>query len=658
MNTILKNLQRFTGAIFLVMVLFVSCTNQNTGLNLIDDFSTDSRSYYVTNTTTGEFDLPEANWRIKENKYYPAPIDREQQWTNNSATKQEAVLYRKNERLSPGQAISITVGYTDMAWKYPRFGLQIENNSFALVPGNAGYFMEIGGKEYDLKVGLKENREVVISLVRGDKNKSNIIYWSANGSGIAKRGEYEIDKLPEEARFGLVFRAGFREEQRDYYLTNFRYGKMDVKELPNDPVAELTIRSKIPPIYSNKTKIALENKDAELTAKELEGLVEWAINEPGQWSNHGNRALSGHVDLYKVYKVYDKTKDIRILNHLVEIAEMALESRNDLNEVVGHFKTLTGFKDGKWTFDYAPSWPHYMGWNEQDGERLYHGDAGEDAVGVNYMALAARAIAETPAIWDKKVEGSDKNYLETAKNFVKDAIYTVEKSIIPKFIEPETLESIYQYRRSLPGKSTLDIGGYVPFNRFWHVPVAFVSLCPAMEILKIDVERVKTYDKISQVSIQRWLKSMDHSKKEGLDIIDYPYCYPSRNKYAENPEKWNFMPEDFRGFPSEDLNHLGCDASQLYIFHFSSRYTIPVDIFKKYANALLVNAPREGQDYLAYRLDGTGRGKLKTLHATAYFFTQFQPKLKELYWDNPYQDKYDLEKEIVFLKLMSSLGNK
>lgn len=498
-----------------------------------------------------------------------------------------------------------------------------------------------------------EGENVTLTLVRGVEGNSNVIYWIVIGGGLAWRGQYNFTELPAKPRFGFVFRQGYSDNMRDMYLTDFRYGNMNVKDLPDVPVPDLTIQSKLPPVSRNNTKVILQKKKGKLTKTELDRLIDWALNEPGQWSNHANRALFNHTNLYRVFRVYKETNDIRILEHLVDIANIALESRNDRNKIIGKFKTVTGWKDGRWTYAYEPSWPHFMTWNDQDGEKIYHGDAGEEAVGIHYLSLAARAIAETPAIWNKKVKGSDLSYLELAKGFVNEAIYTVEQSVVPKFIEPETYEAIYQYRRYLPGKSTLDLGGYVPFNRFWHVPVAFVALCPAMEILEIEPEKVKIYDKISQTSIDRWVKSMEHYKKNGLDLIDYPYCYPSKKTYQEDTSKWSFMPDDFNGFPSEDLNHLGCDASQLFIFHFSERYHLPVDILEKFANALLINTFSEGQEYFSYQLNGLGDGKSKTLSAEGYFLTLFQPELKKYFWDNPNQNKELIEHELLFLRLLN-----
>lgn len=623
-------------------------------LRVIDDFSTDSKSAYVSDLKRNVFNLPDANWRIQHNRWYPSPAEVDALWTNDKSTRRAGSVYRKEERLKPGQAASVTLHYPEKAWKYTKCGLVVEGVAFTITQPSEGLYLGLKGKQYDLNRTVIDGGDITLTVCRGTGAHKNRLNWLVSDEGLSKCGQTEIESLPESARFGLTFNIGYREILKTVAFSDFRYGDLSAAELPAATKTELTIQSKLPAMRSNKTKPLLESRQGALTEKEAQKLVEWAIHEPGQWSNHANRMLSGHCNVYRIYRVYAATKDRRILDNLMDIADGALASRNDRNEVIGRYKCLTGREDGKWTGAVLPTWPHFSGWQSQDGEKLYYGDVGEDAAGVHYLAAAARAIAETPAIWDTKIAGSDLTYLEQARLYVQEAVYTVETCIMNRYVDPETLEFVYQFRRTLPGDSTLDIGGFVPFNRYWHVPVAFTALCPAMEILQIEPEKVKTYDRIAQLSIERWLTSIEYYEKDGLELLDYPYSYPSIAVFAKDPAAWSFMPKDFSGFPSEDLGHLGCDASQLYIFHYSPRYQVPESVLRKLANTLLVNAPRADDEFTAYRLNGTGRGRNKTLAKDTFFLTQFQPKLKRFFWDNPHQKKETLEWETLFVKFFES----
>ncbi|VGO18177.1 hypothetical protein [Pontiella sulfatireligans] len=638
-----------TGVMIALMLGSLTC-RAGISLPVIDQFSEDSKNAYVTDLKSNTFNLPNNNWRIKGSRWYPSPEAVEKFWTNDKSTKRAGNLYRKEERLKPGQAASVSLHYPEKAWKYTKCGIVVDGVSFTITQPSEGLYLGLKGKQYDLNRELINDGDITLTISRGAGKDKNTLYWYVSDEGLSMGGQTELENMPEEARFGLSFNIGYREVLKHVSFSDFRYGDLSPDERPAASIAELTIKSRLPPAASNKTKPLLENPEGPLTKKEAEKLVEWALNEPGQWSNHANRMLSGHRNLYRVYRVYDASGDVRILNHLMDIAEMALDSRNDRNEVIGSHKCLTGRKDGKWTGEVLPSWPHFSGWQVQDGEKYYYGDVGEDAAGVHYLAVAARAIAETPEVWNTKVDGSEQTYLDKAKLYVNEAIFTVETCIIPRYIEPETLEFVYQFRRNLPGVRTLDEGGYVPFNRYWHVPIAFLALCPAMEILDIESDKVGTYDRIAQISIDRWLKSMDYYEKDGLELFDYPYSYPSQTIFEKDPAVWNYMPEFFEGFPSEDLGHLGCDASQLYIFHVSPRVHVPEDVLRKLANTLLVNAPRDADDFMAYRLNGSGRGRNKTLATDTYFLTLFQPNLNKLFWDNPHQKEEPLAWETLFVK--------
>lgn len=100
----------YTIGLVLFLAIPLNSINAQCNIGILDDFSNDTRTSYVTDTESGDFDLPENNWRIENQRLYPAPVERSQQWNNNPDTKRSAKVYRKNERLEAGKAIAITIG--------------------------------------------------------------------------------------------------------------------------------------------------------------------------------------------------------------------------------------------------------------------------------------------------------------------------------------------------------------------------------------------------------------------------------------------------------------------------------------------------------------------------------------------------------------------
>ncbi|MEM0913336.1 MAG: hypothetical protein AAGK09_01850 [Planctomycetota bacterium] len=357
--------------------------------------------------------------------------------------------------------------------------------------------------------------------------------------------------------------------------------------------------------------------DGALTPQEKAHFIEWAVKAKSpadNWENHWVLRYF-YVDvMYWVYIMSDH--DPRILANLMVMADKAVD-RNNKRDVRRLIHVGWDDQTNKPIGEVLPSWPHSQDFGEDiDGNLVNEGDAGEVTVGAIFMCVAARAIVETPEVWDQTVPGKDYTYLERARYYIDESIDAVERSFKRLYVDPETLEQQYQVDFPPPplGRGWRGRGVFVPFNRVWHAQTLFTYLNPCLEQLGLHPDKVAEYDRITEVAMDTWInESMRRYSESGRKLLDYPY---------------RFDPDEETN--SEDVGHSAYDVFEIGAVYRSGRYPIVTnDILERWANTIVYKV-HQGDGTYAYRLSGEGKPKPENQPRQAYYqFKRFHPDLAD-----------------------------
>lgn len=333
-------------------------------------------------------------------------------------------------------------------------------------------------------------------------------------------------------------------------------------------------------IVMAQTKMKIENLNGPVLQSEINSFKNYmsSLDNPKP-DNTNNNFVYGDCgsNTEALGKMYQISGDIEILNLMIKYADHMLHARN--NPQTGRII---------WTGNRELCWPNK---NPTDltADSVYSGTENGDIIA--HIAFCSKLIIQNKLIWDKKIPFGDpfqfgQSYIERARTYIFECNKTIDSFILPHFVKKETCDLIFPVspKYGFDERSIKAIGKPVPWNQQSMLSGGFMRLAECMELLKSEPERVKVYDKIVEVYVTSFLKSMVIYRMKNVNCC-----------------KWSYHVEDPTLKYVEDLSHSDYDMLGLFRAFQRNKYNVTKENIQLFANTL---------QYVIYKEDKTFAGKV------------------------------------------------
>lgn len=258
--------------------------------------------------------------------------------------------------------------------------------------------------------------------------------------------------------------------------------------------------------------------------------------------------------------MFELSDDIEILNLMIKNADVMLAGRN--NPLTGKLY---------WTGKRELAWPNT---GTKDSLPDIGGTEAGDITG--HIAYCAKLIIQTKSVWNDIVPTGDshnfgKTYIERANTYISECNKSIDTYLLPYFVKKESYGLIFpaSEKFGITDRTKANIGKPVPWNQQAMLCNGFLRLAECMELLKVDAERVKLYDKIVETSVTSFIKSVEIYEVNGVKCC-----------------KWSYSAYDPIMHYVEDLGHSAYDMYGLYRAYHRGKYNISRDVMMMFANTL------------------------------------------------------------------------
>lgn len=311
--------------------------------------------------------------------------------------------------------------------------------------------------------------------------------------------------------------------------------------------------------------------DKQLTEKELNGLKSYLLDYQLPTHNHMNYYFRKRMNSYMMEWVYEKDGDKQLLDKAIQVAERAIAYRNDNfgQYPISYSKTV------------APLWPNY-----KEAEVYADGTVGlvpgaSAFAGLASVTVPIRMIAKHPELWQKSYKGQ--KYYDIAIELIDEALKTIDYTY-EVFVGDDNLirypETIL--RKEWHGKVFI-------YNRVFPVLSGSIPLIESMEIMKLQLGKVKKMDAVNQAMLNYLMADMTRYGAKD-QYLKYPYSQAAQDK---DPNKEQV----------EDFTHGSFDSRDFQLFYKSQRYGFGEDIPQAMANTL-VEKVAVGDGTFSERMNG------------------------------------------------------
>jgi autotransporter-associated beta strand protein len=241
----------------------------------------------------------------------------------------------------------------------------------------------------------------------------------------------------------------------------------------------------------------------------------------------------GGRDLEAMGEMFEVSSNLTILNLMISWADDCTSQRNDLMSAAdgGQRVMWTGLIDKVW----CPNWPTDTTHNQY----LYCGCETEDVIG--HLALCAKLILQTPAIWNLTVPDGDPygygtTYFQRATNYLAKCDEANSEYFLKWFIQPDTGLIVAPTNSAW---TSLD-ENVNAINREMMFTSGFQRLAEAHELLGDNPALVAQLDAIVRTNVAECLNGMIHfpgnpRTANGQTVYNWGY-YPTSTSGSEATE--------------------------------------------------------------------------------------------------------------------------
>jgi uncharacterized protein (UPF0179 family) len=231
----------------------------------------------------------------------------------------------------------------------------------------------------------------------------------------------------------------------------------------------------------------IDSLDGDITPNEISKFVSTIAGRNPATNNWGNAMATHGTEPEGMWRMYDATKNISVLNNFIRWMDVYLAYRNDMP--LGEHRVM-------WEGTVAPCWPNIA---PTDPDSAYSGC--ENGMVAGYIALCAKAILETPTIWNNTVPdgnpyGFGVTYLDRALKYLNEVDYVCETYLRVWFVNP----SNNRIRKPTDPRWASNAGNQsvTAWNRQWLFVMAFLYSARCHDLLGDNPSYLATYKDIVQ----------------------------------------------------------------------------------------------------------------------------------------------------------------
>ncbi len=573
-------------------------------LALVDDFTTDSSSKYTFSAAAADSNLASfIEWNTSGQALAP----------KNSGMSGLFSWKRDDQNLTPGSSASIDLLVkkgNDKGAGFKVGDYTIELTSY-VEDGKGFYYLRDGnGIEWDLTSSDSMNTIATLLISRGSGEAANQINWIIQGGGLYGAGEFTVDRLPEAAPIGLMFRHGRPiPASTDVKISQFRIGVLP-ETVPAvhhamllpwmtkiDHAAFMKDYASLDQTASNpwtifKEAMPILPSEGMVTQQEILAFKHFFNSLPKPSNNQINDLLAfGNMfqAVLAMGRLHEMTGDIYFLEKQLEFTDRILFLRNDPQTGV---ELVTGNREA--------TWEHHMNSYYKNGEFVVSSDIAH--AGPAFLLVeAANIILNDKTLWDKTVPDGDQfhygsTYLERAEKYIEAAQETIDTYILKYYLQHNEADNLIRWPDDRKGHILTNLteinqrGNYYAWNRqFITLAVMARTVDAVLELKKASDSTTERYDQVVKAQV-------DHFFRSATEVAAGP----------EGGLHWGYVDGHF----AEDYNHGAVDIHTLMVMYNSGRYGITEAQMVKLANNVSYRMFKGTaiDDYRwAYYLNGSGR---------------------------------------------------
>lgn len=276
--------------------------------------------------------------------------------------------------------------------------------------------------------------------------------------------------------------------------------------------------------------------------------------------------------------LYEKTRDISILNSMINFADRMLAARND----PGTGRIL-------WTGNRELCWP-----NRAPGDAMEKYSGSENGDVIAHIAYCAKLILQNSSLWNTTVSigdtfGYGTTYKARAQKYITELDKTMDTFITPNFVRSSD-KKFYWPNSTAFADAGGNAGNAIPWNQQMMLNGGYQRLAECHEILGDNPSKVAEYDNIVRTSVSWFTSELVSYQKNGYDVY-----------------KWSYTPGDatLRYIENSDDAHGAYDVLGMYRAFKRGTYGVAHSTMAKFANTVKqVISTGAGTFYTS--VDGTG----------------------------------------------------
>ena len=349
-----------------------------------------------------------------------------------------------------------------------------------------------------------------------------------------------------------------------------------------------------------------------ITDNEFKGFEKYLLEFELPKHNHLNYYFRKRMNSYMIEWLYNKNKNIALLNKSLEFAQRAVDYRND--------------NFGKHIIDFdrsvAPLWPNYKEVEVYDDGTTGLVPGASVFAGLAPITVPIRIIANHPEIWHLKYNGI--TYKEVALKLIDEAFKTTDYSY-KVFVRDQ--DNLIKYPTTFARKDWRN--RLFIYNRVFPLLTGAIPLVESLEKFDMLPEKRKKIDAVNQAMIDRLKRDIEFYTVNGKECMKYPY---SEAMKAKKPNS------------SEDFSHGAFDSRDFQLFYLSNRY----DFSERYVNAMantLVEVVYKKDRGFTYDIAGNGKIRKKYTNISYIGYMWYASNREEIY---DVIIKHVLDENIVF----------
>lgn len=324
--------------------------------------------------------------------------------------------------------------------------------------------------------------------------------------------------------------------------------------------------------------LVLENIEGEITENEIQGIKQYLLEYQLPTHNYMNYYFRKRMNSYMMEWLYKKTADKALLDKAIQVAQRAIEYRNDN---FGRYKI-------SYDREIAPLWPNYKEVEVYEDGTVGLVPGASAFAGLPAVTVPIRIIAKNPELWEQKLNG--KTYYEIALGLIDEALKTIDYTY-DVFVGDDNL---IRYPNTLLREEWH--GKVYIYNRVFPVISGSIPLIEAMERFDIHKDKIEQINKVNQSMLDYLKSDMTFYGTDDVPYVSYPYSQAAQDK---NPDKEQV----------EDFMHGSFDSRDFQLFYLSGRYDFNEKFVYAMANTL-VDRVAKGNGKFSDRIDGNAKAKL------------------------------------------------